>query len=146
MERPESSRIWHSVMKWQEGHGLFPARRFFLAGPPFDLNPAINAWSTYNRQSQTARASRRLPGSNSPARMTSSIPETSCNRADPMRRFNPDQRQEFERIALVHREVLLRVACCILRSESLAEDAVQETLLSAWRAFHTFERGSKWRA
>ena len=60
--------------------------------------------------------------------------------------FVPDQREEFERIALVHRDVLLRVACRILRCESLAEDAVQETLLSAWRAFHNFERGSNSRA
>ena len=63
-----------------------------------------------------------------------------------MRPFSPDQREEFERIALVYHEVLLRVACRILRSESLAEDAVQETLLSAWRAFHQFERGSNCRA
>src|ERR1700758_4784221 len=25
MERPESSRTWHSVMKWWGGHELFPA-------------------------------------------------------------------------------------------------------------------------
>jgi RNA polymerase sigma-70 factor, ECF subfamily len=60
--------------------------------------------------------------------------------------FIPDQRQEFERIALVHRDVLLRVASRILRCESLAEDAVQDTLLHAWRAFHQFERGSNCRA
>ena len=60
--------------------------------------------------------------------------------------FSPDQKEEFERIALVYREVLLRVACRILRCESLAEDAVQETLLCAWRAFHKFERGTNCRA
>ena len=60
--------------------------------------------------------------------------------------FIPDQRQEFERIALVHRNALLRVASRILRCESLAEDAVQDTLLQAWRAFHQFERGSNCRA
>ena len=63
-----------------------------------------------------------------------------------MRPFSPDEREEFERTAFVYREVLLRVACRKLRSQSLAEDAVQETLLSAWRAFHTFERGSNCRA
>ena len=68
------------------------------------------------------------------------------NGTDMMWTFVPDQREEFERIALVHRDVLLRVACRILRCESLAEDAVQETLLSAWRAFHNFERGSNPRA
>ena len=55
-------------------------------------------------------------------------------------------REEFEKIAVVHRDVLLRVACRLLRCESLAEDAVQETLLSAWRAFHKFERGSNCKA
>jgi RNA polymerase sigma-70 factor (ECF subfamily) len=63
-----------------------------------------------------------------------------------MQSFSTDQKEEFERIALVYREVLLRVAFRILRCESLAEDAVQETLLAAWRAFHNFERGSNCRA
>jgi len=60
--------------------------------------------------------------------------------------FSPHQKEEFERIALVHREALFRAACRKLRCESLAEDAVQETLLCAWRAFHTFERGTNCRA
>ena len=60
--------------------------------------------------------------------------------------YFPDRGREFEKIALVHRDVLLRVAYRMLRSESLAEDAVQETLLSAWRAFHKFERGSNCKA
>ena len=72
--------------------------------------------------------------------------ERDLSRTDLMRPSIPDQREEFERIALVYREVLLRVACRILRCESLAEDAVQETLLSAWRTFHKFERGSNCRA
>jgi RNA polymerase sigma-70 factor, ECF subfamily len=79
-------------------------------------------------------------------RMASSVPENSCNRSDQMGPFSLDQKEEFERIALVYREVLLRVACRILRCESLAEDAVQETLLCAWRAFHKFERGTNCRA
>ena len=60
--------------------------------------------------------------------------------------LSPHQKEEFERIALIHRGVLFRVACSKLRCESLAEDAVQETLLCAWRAFHTFERGTNCRA
>jgi transposase InsO family protein len=88
----------------------------------------------------------RLHGSNRPTQMASSIPEKSCNWRDQMRPFSLDQSEEFERIALVYREVLLRVASRILRCDSLAEDAVQETLLSAWRAFDKFERGSNCKA
>ena len=58
----------------------------------------------------------------------------------------PLTREEFEKIAVVHRDVLKRVAFRLLRCESLAEDAVQETLLSAWRAFHNFERDSNCKA
>src|ERR1700757_4092034 len=62
------------------------------------------------------------PGRPHPSRKN----RATCNGRDQMRPFSPDQREEFERIALVYHEVLLRVACRILRSESLAEDAVQE--------------------
>jgi RNA polymerase sigma-70 factor (ECF subfamily) len=63
-----------------------------------------------------------------------------------MRQFSSDQQEEFESIALVHADALLGVARRILRSDSLAEDAVQETLLSAWRAFHQFQRNTNSRA
>jgi RNA polymerase sigma-70 factor (ECF subfamily) len=63
-----------------------------------------------------------------------------------MRRFSSDERKEFESIALVHTGALLRTARRILRSNSLAEDAVQETLLCAWRAFHRFQRDTNCRA
>jgi RNA polymerase sigma-70 factor (ECF subfamily) len=63
-----------------------------------------------------------------------------------MRRFGSDEREEFESIALVHADALLRMARRLLRSESLAEDAVQETLLSAWRAFHQFQRDTNCKA
>jgi RNA polymerase sigma-70 factor (ECF subfamily) len=70
----------------------------------------------------------------------------SSNRTVLMRQFGSDQREEFERIALVHTDALLGVARRILRCDSLAEDAVQETLLSAWRAFHQFQRDTNSKA
>src|SRR5258707_12405581 len=62
------------------------------------------------------------------------------------RRFSSDEREEFESIALVHADPLLRMARRLLRGDSLAEDAVQETLLSAWRAFHQFQRDTNCKA
>ena len=63
-----------------------------------------------------------------------------------MRRFRSDEREEFESIALVHTDALLRMAHRLLRCDSMAEDAVQETLLSAWRAFHQFQRDTNCKA
>jgi RNA polymerase sigma-70 factor (ECF subfamily) len=63
-----------------------------------------------------------------------------------MRRFSSDEREEFESIALVHTDALLAMARRRLRCDSLAEDAVQETLLCAWRAFHQFQRDTNCRA
>jgi RNA polymerase sigma-70 factor, ECF subfamily len=63
-----------------------------------------------------------------------------------IRAFSPDERQEFESIVLIHADALLRMGRRLLRNESLAEDAVQETLLSAWCAFHQFQRGSNCKA
>src|ERR1700756_3886842 len=41
MERPESSRIWHSVMKWRERHELFhPLRIFFGSTDEHNGSPA----------------------------------------------------------------------------------------------------------
>jgi RNA polymerase sigma-70 factor, ECF subfamily len=71
---------------------------------------------------------------------------SSSHRPAVMRRFSSDEREEFESIALVHADALLRMARRLLRSESLAEDAVQETLLSAWRAFHQFQRDTNCKA
>jgi RNA polymerase sigma-70 factor (ECF subfamily) len=70
----------------------------------------------------------------------------SSHRTALTRRFSSDERQEFESIALVHADALLRMARRLLRNDSLAEDAVQETLLSAWRAFHQFQRDTNCKA
>ncbi len=63
-----------------------------------------------------------------------------------MRRLNSDEREEFESIALVHSDALRGMARRLLRCDSLAEDAVQETLLCAWRAFHQFQRNTNCKA
>lgn len=63
-----------------------------------------------------------------------------------MRRLNSDERQEFESIVLVHTDALRGTARRLLRCDSLAEDAVQETFLCAWRAFHQFQRNTNCKA
>jgi RNA polymerase sigma-70 factor (ECF subfamily) len=63
-----------------------------------------------------------------------------------MRQVSSDEREEFESIALIHTDALMGTARRILRCDSLAEDAVQETLLCAWRAFHQFQRDTNCRA
>jgi RNA polymerase sigma-70 factor (ECF subfamily) len=63
-----------------------------------------------------------------------------------MSRLISEEQQEFESIALVHSDALLRMARRLLRCNSRAEDAVQETLLCAWRTFHRFQRDTNCKA
>ena len=49
-------------------------------------------------------------------------------------------------MALVHLDVLYRVALRLTRNRPEAEDAVQETCLRAFRNFHTFNPGTNCRA
>ncbi len=60
--------------------------------------------------------------------------------------FDSLEQLEFECVALVHTEVLLRVAQRVLGQPAAAQDAVQETFLSAWRSFHQFKRATNCRA
>ena len=54
--------------------------------------------------------------------------------------------EQFERDMLGHLEVLVAAARRILRSQSEAEDMVQETYLRAWKYFDSFDAGSNARA
>jgi len=52
----------------------------------------------------------------------------------------------FEQTALVHFSFLQRMAVKMTRNEDEAQDLVQDTLLSAFRAFHTYRPGTNCRA
>jgi hypothetical protein len=58
MERPESLRIWHSVMKWRERHELFPAAEIIFrslcpgskeTGAKFVHQPSLNRRPSQSR-------------------------------------------------------------------------------------------------
>ena len=53
---------------------------------------------------------------------------------------------EFETIAMPHRNDLYRTARRVLGNQTEAEDVVQETYLQAWKSFHRFEPGTNIRA
>jgi RNA polymerase sigma-70 factor, ECF subfamily len=57
-----------------------------------------------------------------------------------------EQLKQFENLALVHTKTLLRSAVRMCGSSTEADDIVQETLLRAWKYWHTFELGSNCRA
>ncbi|MBI4853580.1 MAG: sigma-70 family RNA polymerase sigma factor [Acidobacteria bacterium] len=57
-----------------------------------------------------------------------------------------DQLENFENLALIHTQILLRTATRMCTNSSEADDIVQETLLRAWKYWHTFELGSNCRA
>ncbi len=56
------------------------------------------------------------------------------------------RQDEFERVAMPHTRSLLRVARRLASEPARAEDLVQQTMLSAWRAFHQFRPGTNARA
>ena len=57
-----------------------------------------------------------------------------------------DRASEFENVALPHAAGLLRYALRLAGEKARAEDLVQETLLSAWRNFRQFTRGTNCKA
>lgn len=60
--------------------------------------------------------------------------------------FTPQPINEFENLAMPHRNDLYRTARRTLGSQTEAEDVVQETYLQAWKSFHRFEPGTNIRA
>jgi RNA polymerase sigma-70 factor (ECF subfamily) len=56
------------------------------------------------------------------------------------------RQDEFERVAMPHTRSLLRVARRLTSEAERAEDLVQQTMLSAWRAFDQFQAGTNARA
>lgn len=67
-------------------------------------------------------------------------------RADLLIRRTPSRAREFEDAALVHLDMLYRVALRLTHSRPEAEDLVQETCLRAFRSFHRFIPGTNCRA
>jgi RNA polymerase sigma-70 factor (ECF subfamily) len=63
-----------------------------------------------------------------------------------MELVNSDVRQEFEVLALPHRDALYRSARSMMSNDAAAEDAVLETYLRAWKSFSRFEPGTNCRA
>ncbi len=51
----------------------------------------------------------------------------------------PMRQEQFELLAMPHAHALLRVATRLTGERARAEDAVQDTLLLAWRSFHQFD-------
>src|SRR5467141_2233235 len=57
-----------------------------------------------------------------------------------------EKRASFEREALVHLDVLYRVALRLSGNPSDADDLVQETMLKAYRAWDQYEKGTNAKA
>ena len=53
-----------------------------------------------------------------------------------------EKRASFEREALVHLDVLYRVALRLTGNPADADDLVQETMLKAYRAWHQYQQGT----
>ncbi len=62
-----------------------------------------------------------------------------------MKRFWLRRRKRFERTAVVHLDVVYRIARQMADAHT-AEDLVQETYLRAWKYFHTFDPATNCRA
>jgi RNA polymerase sigma-70 factor (ECF subfamily) len=64
----------------------------------------------------------------------------------PPLRDDEDKRTDFEQEALVHLDALFRVAMRFAGNAPDADDLVQETLLKAYRAWHTYQKGTNAKA
>lgn len=65
---------------------------------------------------------------------------------EPRRTDRAERRRRFEEMVRQHLDALYAAALRLTRNRADAEDLLQETLLKAWRSFHTFEEGTNARA
>lgn len=65
---------------------------------------------------------------------------------EPIRADRAERRARFEEMVRQHLDALYAAALRLERNRADAEDLLQETLLKAWRSFHTFEEGTNARA
>lgn len=66
--------------------------------------------------------------------------------AELLERSAAGDRRAFERFVTAHEEAVLRYARTRTDDPSVAEDALQETFIAAWRSAHTFRSGGSARA
>jgi RNA polymerase sigma-70 factor (ECF subfamily) len=69
-----------------------------------------------------------------------------CQHLAPDRQASTPDRELYERLVGVHLDGLYTTARRLTRHTAAAEDLVQETMLKAWRSFHTFQPGTNARA
>jgi len=74
--------------------------------------------------------------------MTSTPPPASSNPPSPPPRSPEERKEGFEQEALVHLDVLYRVALRLTGNAADAEDLVQETMLRAYRSWDRYTPGT----
>jgi RNA polymerase sigma-70 factor (ECF subfamily) len=74
--------------------------------------------------------------------MTSTPPPASSNPPSPPTRTPEERREGYEKEALVHLDVLYRVALRLTGNAADAEDLVQETMLRAYRSWDRYTPGT----
>jgi RNA polymerase sigma-70 factor (ECF subfamily) len=74
--------------------------------------------------------------------MTSTPPPASSNPPSPPARSPEERREGYEKEALVHLDVLYRVALRLTGNAADAEDLVQETMLRAYRSWDRYTPGT----
>jgi len=74
--------------------------------------------------------------------MTSTPPPASSNPPSPPARSPEERREGYEKEALVHLDVLYRVALRLTGNAADAEDLVQETMLRAFRSWDRYTPGT----
>jgi RNA polymerase sigma-70 factor (ECF subfamily) len=71
---------------------------------------------------------------------------TAAIEKDSVLRCQKGDKEAFRRVLDIHGDHLFRTALLITRNRSLAEEAVQETLITAWKEIRSFKAGTNLRA